>query len=176
MPYPSGGLPGPTRDTPGVDDGVLLADFRGLAEEYVALIDGVEAGEKLLAELASLLPRLYSSATELPDVRPEGDDEPARESRFEDWQLIGGRLDRLLGDHDLYWAVDPTGTAEQEPTAGSLSDDLADIYLDLNDGLEAPHGRRACGRRRLGVAVLVLVALGRPRRRRDPRHPRANGR
>ena len=118
-----------------MDDGALLADFRGLAEEYVALIDTAEHGETLLAELASLLPRLYSTATNLPDARPEGDEEPARESRFEDWQLIGGRLDRLLGDHDLYWAIDPTGTAEQEPIAGSLSDDLADIYLDLNDGL-----------------------------------------
>lgn len=135
-------VPGLTGDTPVVDDGVLLADFRGIAEEYVALIDGAEDGEKLLAELASVLPGLYASATKLPDVRPEGDDEPPRESRFEDWQLVRGRLDRLLGDHDLYWAIDPSGTAEQEPAAGSLSDDLADIYLDVNEGLRL----RATGR------------------------------
>jgi hypothetical protein len=123
-----------------MDDGVLVADFRGLAEEYVALVDGVDDGTSLLAELVTLLPRLYAIATRLPDVRPEGDDEPARESRFEDWQLIRGRLDRLLGDDDLYWVVDPSGPPEGEPAAGSLSDDLADIYLDVTDGLKLLKG------------------------------------
>ena len=118
-----------------MDDGVLLADFRGIAEEYVALIDSVEDGETLLATLASVLPSLYSTAAKLPDVRPEGGVEPKPESRFEDWQLIRGRLDQLLGDRDLYWTLDPSGQAEREPVAGSLSDDLADIYLDVNDGL-----------------------------------------
>jgi Domain of unknown function (DUF5063) len=118
-----------------MDDGDLLADFRRAAEEYVALIDGVADCETLLIELASLLPILYSIATKLPDVPPDGDDEPARESRFEDWQHIRGRLDGLFGDGDLYWAIDPSATADQEPAARSLSDDLAGIYLDVNDGL-----------------------------------------
>jgi hypothetical protein len=119
-----------------MDDVVLVGDFRRTAEAYVALVDGVEDCDTLLTELTSLLPVLYSTATKLPDVAPVGDDEPPRESRFEDWQLVSGRLDRLFGDADLYWAIDPSsGSADQEPVAGSLSDDLTDIYLDVNDGL-----------------------------------------
>ena len=69
-------------------------------------------------------------------MRRRGHEGPAGESRFEDWQRICGRLDRLLGDGDLYWGIDPAGTGEQEPVAGSLTDDLADIYLDVNEGLK----------------------------------------
>ena len=118
-----------------MDSSPAIADFRGAAEQYVTLVDGADDCQKLLVELAWLLPTLYSTAARLPDVRPEGDEEPAGESRFEDWQLIRGHFDRLLGDGDLYWAIDPSGTADQEPVAGSLSDDLADIYLDVNEGL-----------------------------------------
>ena len=118
-----------------MDDRTTQPDFRSVATRYVALIDEAEDCEQLLAGLASLLPVLYSTAVGLPDVEPETDDGPVPESRFEDWQLVRGRLDRLLGDGDLYWAIDPSGTGEQQPAAGSLSDDLADIYLDVNEGL-----------------------------------------
>jgi hypothetical protein len=112
-----------------------VAGFSAIAEAYVALIDQADDRSSLLGELAFVLPSLYSAGVRLPDVSPETDDGPVAESRFEDWQLIRGRLDWLLGDGDLYWAIDPSGSAEQEPVAGSLSDDLADIYLDVNEGL-----------------------------------------
>jgi hypothetical protein len=112
-----------------------VAEFSAIAETYVALIDRADARNSLVAGLALVLPSLYAAAARLPNVAPETDEGPVAESRFEDWQLIRGRLDRLFGDSDLYWAIDPSAGAEQEPVAGSLSDDLADIYLDVNEGL-----------------------------------------
>lgn len=112
-----------------------VAGFSAIAKTYVALIDRADDRNSLVAELAFVLPSLYATAARLPNVAPETGEGPVAESRFEDWQLIRGRLDRLFGDSDLYWAIDPSGRPEQEPVAGSLSDDLADIYLDVNEGL-----------------------------------------
>ena len=60
----------------------------------------------------------------------------------ERWKKLYDSLKQNLGDADLYWQLlEPT--RETETGAGSLADDLADIYGDINEGLvllEGPKG------------------------------------
>jgi Domain of unknown function (DUF5063) len=47
------------------------------------------------------------------------------------------RLGGLFGEKDLYWRLfEQTQQPPQEPLAGILSDDLADIWLDVKRGLQ----------------------------------------
>lgn len=49
-------------------------------------------------------------------------------------RAVSVNLTALLGESDLYWEVfDPRDLSD--PVAGSLLDDLADIYRDLRRGL-----------------------------------------
>jgi hypothetical protein len=70
---------------------------------------------------------LYTAALSLPSVEPTDAAEPARSPEApSDW--------RGFEKHETYWEVfDPYELAD--PVAGSLSDDLLDVYRDVRRGL-----------------------------------------
>ena len=113
--------------------------FRDAALRYCALIDdSVDPPvEAFLDQVAASLVELHQRALELPSVEPSGDDAPDRMGH-EEWNELFMRLGRVLGARDGYWLVhDPTDMEQYEPVFGSLADDLADIYRDLREGLDA---------------------------------------
>lgn len=118
--------------------------FVDQARQYCALIEGIEAPNSWLfaQECLRSVVRLYDRALFLPDTEPTTK-EPLDRITHQDWERVrkgvGNRLQR-----DYYWEVfEPLETQPPEPTAGSLSDDLADIWRDLKVGLLAiDNGRR----------------------------------
>lgn len=137
-----------------------VRSFAQISEEFCALIDAREqyTADELLGRVHVLLPRLYSAALALPDGRPD-DSHPAPEGVEEeddapydmDVALAESGKDRigherlgamsrslgtLIGDRDCYAEIfDPYAEPLEEAVTGMLSDDLADIYADLTDGL-----------------------------------------
>lgn len=138
-----------------------VRDFAQLAEAYCRLIDerAQYSGDQLLSRVHGLLPRLYAGALALPAVgyeapddawedEDEGDeDEPydieaalakGRKDQIpqERWWEIFRSLSSMFGEMDSYAEVfDPYGDPQEELVTGCLSDDLADIYRELGDGL-----------------------------------------
>ena len=119
--------------------------FRDIASRFCSLVDTASSmnREFLLLELYSVLPKLTDAAIELPKVElPDGDDPvPGKgdmrasiRQRQEEWSVLYKSLKEKLADWDLYHCVfDPT--KDNEVIFGSLADDIADIYRDLNVGL-----------------------------------------
>jgi hypothetical protein len=106
--------------------------FIVVVKEYLALIDGAAGytAHALLRQCAILLPEIYSLGLQLPDVEPKhiGVHRTRLESPMK-------TLTDLLGDYNRYKEVyDPLCDVDLiEPT---LSDDLADIFLDLQSPWE----------------------------------------
>jgi hypothetical protein len=102
-------------------------DFVSFVRQYEALIDGAAQARPydLLASCARLLPRIYAAGLDLPDLYADRD--------IEETSLVSSPMSALLtllGAVDRYFEVfDPV--YDREAIAASLSDDLADIYLDL---------------------------------------------
>jgi hypothetical protein len=115
------------------------AAFAAAARRYVAAVDSAPERdpELLLGDLAALLPVLYEAALQLPDVAGEVD-EPSGEARVTagQWKDVFDRLQEGLPGDDYYWTVEPSIEEEPVELAGSLADDLADIYADVKPGLD----------------------------------------
>ena len=103
-----------------------IAAFRVVAEQYVAVIDAARAHgiARLYGDLVSALPTLYAAAVQLPDIEPESADAPYRSMTHGQWATVFDGLLRMFLEDD-------------RETAGSLADDLADIYRNVKEGLDA---------------------------------------
>ncbi len=91
-----------------------------------------EGAEQQLHELRILLADLHAAVLRLPDEFD--DDAPDSKRRTQkEWESLYDDLQELPFNHyrEMY---DPF--TEDDPVVGSLADDLADIYFDLQDGLE----------------------------------------
>ena len=113
----------------------MVEPFVELVRKYLALIDGLPGltAHQFLAECAILLPQLYSSAQQLPDMElPDDDPLEGKEGSIEPPM---GNIMNLLGKYDFYSEVfDPI--VDQQGIRASLSDDLSDIYTDLKRPLQ----------------------------------------
>ena len=96
-----------------------------------------------MKQVLEALAKLYAAAHGLPDFTlPE--DAVALPASFklthEDWKALATTIQGLLGERQSYWFYfDPTlaEAPNEEPDAGMLWDDLADIYRDIKPGLHA---------------------------------------
>ena len=128
-----------------------VAEFAAAAENYVDLIDSAvkplskktrpkPRREDLLADLADALSTLYARALHLPDLwddawtfdgeREFTDEESERRRPI--FQQLSRRFERI----DYYDTVVAFGTDAGERHGHLLSDDLGDIYWDLQDGFD----------------------------------------
>ena len=100
------------------------------------LMDGDDEGEAAALAAFILLSRLLAAALALPGLEfetPEIDAADVSEDEWKDAYAAAGRL-----PVDLYRHFhDPSPDGLEEPTVGSLSDDLADVYRDVVRGLRA---------------------------------------
>lgn len=87
--------------------------------------------------------RLYERAIALPIVETDGSELLDRIST-EEWGAIRNGINNRLA-RDQYWEIfEPLEPGPAEPTVGSISDDLADIWRDVKPGLAAMDaGKRA---------------------------------
>jgi hypothetical protein len=114
-----------------------IDSFAELASSYCSLIEQHREypTEVFVGRIREILPLLYHQALKLPDVETT-DEEIHREISHEEWSRMFASLQHKLGVNDRYWEIyDPLKTEHDEAVAASLSDDLADIWRDLKDGL-----------------------------------------
>ena len=115
----------------------LALEFADTARRYCSLIDAHSAhsAEDLLRQLGTLLPELLYRGASLHMDDREADLPPVDPNRHAAWETLSDSLNAHLGDFDLYWEVfDPVNRDEDDPISATLSDGLADIYLDLVSG------------------------------------------
>ncbi len=118
-----------------------IAGFPAVAEEFCRFIDNCSSYERkhLVQEISVLLARLCEVGARLPWVSPSTEgtdftDEAVATHAREQYQL-STKLREKLGNLDEYWDVfDPT--QKEEAILCSLSQHLAEIYMDLQDALK----------------------------------------
>lgn len=105
--------------------------FAAVALAYCTMVES-EPGEAMaeMRTFAKLLAALHLSALDLPDVWDENAGDTPRAAVT---LPVRGRFANL--PLDTYWDVfDPLTVAPEAPVCNSLSDDLTDIYHDLERG------------------------------------------
>jgi Domain of unknown function (DUF5063) len=124
-----------------------LEKFAPVAREFCEFIDGATTMDR--NEFFSLLPirlaRICEAGASLPAVRLASADSEDPEIEFElecasdpaplkKWSHLQPSLSKIFGEADGYWVLF-SSTVDDAPVRGSISDDLADIYLDLQKNL-----------------------------------------
>lgn len=94
---------------------------------FVEKASALSLAERLHTARDRLL-RVYTAALSLPSVEPDDSDGAPSPDVPMDWPGFE--------DKDVYWEVfDPYKHDDNEPVAGSLADDVLDIYGDIRRGL-----------------------------------------
>jgi hypothetical protein len=129
-----------------VDDSITA--FTDQARRYCALLEdeGVRNSWIFAQECLRALLRLYDWALLLPNTEPTTDESLDRIAHL-DWEAVRKRVSERL-QRDYYWQIfEPLAVEPPEPVAGSLSDDLADIWRELKVGLlamdDTPHDKNS---------------------------------
>jgi hypothetical protein len=92
--------------------------------------------DEFVRELEPILLGVYRAGLGLDYGRVGDDVDPPDRMTTEQWSDFFQRLGRHLGSYDAYRFVFDPYDLESEPVGGRLSDDLADIYRDLCEGLD----------------------------------------
>jgi hypothetical protein len=103
---------------------VTVEAFAAAATRFIQFVEHSETldSEAFVRNVQPLVVDVYSGAMSLDGGEPADDAEPPASMSTEEWLTLFQRLQRQLAAFDA--VVD-----------GSLSDDIADIYRDLRDGL-----------------------------------------
>ncbi len=123
--------------------------FAKVAAEVCDVFERVDDLSKIefLQQLEELLPLVYSQAHRLPDPfnwEEDDDDEPYEPGpegirgaeRLARWKDLRQRITAKLSWHALvHFVYDPVSVDEREVIPADLADMLADVYLDLKNGL-----------------------------------------
>lgn len=119
----------------------VFKSFSLVASEFCSAVDSARTLERseLLSRLYEILPRLIQQGMALPAVSCTDHDteKQIEQTRMKkpDWGQLYEVLKTRIGEWDLYWQVfDPT--KDSEAVRGSLADDIADIYRDVNEGIK----------------------------------------
>lgn len=110
--------------------------FVNTAETFCAHIEAAASSERpTFVRLSfALISKLLSEAIELPEVEGKLDTRNVSEERYKEVaQLIKAKF----VDDDYYTMMFAPYEIAAEPVVGCLSDDLADIWLGVKNGLEA---------------------------------------
>jgi len=129
--------------TYGIDDPAVDA-FVSVARQYRDVIDRRDPDDPVsfMMNVQPVLAGLCHAALSLPALDeidlPNGaegfDTRDDAESLIERWRpLMQGLIDELGADADYWEVTDPYDLAH--PLQGSLADDLADVFIDLDEGL-----------------------------------------
>ena len=107
--------------------------FGVIAKRFCSVVDSASSMDRteFVAQIYRILPKVIDEAISIPEV--ESSDSP-RKKFSQQWDGLYNSLKEKLGDWNAYHQTfDPT--QDTEAIFGSLADDIADIYLDLQKGL-----------------------------------------
>ncbi len=110
-------------------------EFALVASDYCALIEAHPkmSRKKFLEGVLLTLTRLYAAGVHLPTFDSSAKYQERRLTHKQ-WQALFKSLGRKLGNLQFYWEFfNPR--FKDDPVAGNLADDLADIYRDIKPGL-----------------------------------------
>ena len=96
-----------------------------------------------MREVERVLVDLYAAGVVLDDVEPDGEAEPRDGTTRDDAAALTNGIGQKLGDFDFYSVVFDPYERDSAPVTGSLADDLADIYRDLQAGFAELRAGRA---------------------------------
>ena len=113
--------------------------FIDAARSYCSLIEAADALPRgqFVWQVGERLTRLYAAASALPETDPTGTEGPGDRIGDAEGFALAHRLKEKLGDLGRYRRVHDPYDANETGVEGSLSDDLADIYGDVKNGLTA---------------------------------------
>jgi hypothetical protein len=113
--------------------------FIDAARSYCSLIEEADALTRgqFVWQVGERLMRLYAAASALPRTDPTGIEGPEDRSGDAESFTLERRLREKMGDLGRYRRVYDPYDPNETGIEGSLSDDLADIYRDVNEGLRA---------------------------------------
>ena len=112
--------------------------FVSAAETFIAVVETADTRSRVefVRDLERALVDLYAAGLTLDDVEPS--DTSSSDARANhDVAGLQRRLAQMLGDLDFYNVVFDPYDLDAQPVTGSLADDIADIYRDLQDGFAA---------------------------------------
>ena len=129
-----------------LDESDAIKSFQLLAGKFCKAVVSLneQKPDEFLAKIASILGSLYSAALLLPDVSPKTNGRPHSKRNLlqhtKRYKHLNELLAARLGPVNIYWKVfDPPDKKSLVST--TLSDDLADICLDLENGLALHRSR-----------------------------------
>lgn len=109
-----------------VEVDIFMREARAYCE-FVETASRLSLARRLQTARERLL-SLYSAALSLPSVEPTDTDASPSGDVPSDWPGFE--------DKDFYWEMfDPYDHDEKQPVAGSLADDVLDVYRDVQRGL-----------------------------------------
>jgi len=112
-----------------------FTSFVEVARSYCATIESAATVDLDLSTTRRQLAELLATGLNLPIVDPTDDNSPS--VAHERWTVVFRSLQRALGDRDFYATTFDPYEDDAEISTGSLADDLADIWRDLREGLDA---------------------------------------
>ena len=113
-----------------------LAAFAAEARTFCRWATGEDGAEMNVASALRRVSALYAAALELPPPFTEGvsTELPEVSPRTGSVEIVRARAARL--PLQLYWEIfDPLESPPVEPVAGSIADDIGDIFQDVASGL-----------------------------------------
>jgi hypothetical protein len=118
-------------------DRLSVESFKSFAERYCAFIESSESlmrGE-FVWQLAEHFVALYDAGMKLPFAMGDDATDAPESISHDEWRVLYERLGAKLGDVDDYSFMFDPYDSTATPVIGSLSDDAADVYRDLRNGL-----------------------------------------
>ena len=113
------------------DSGDPIKNFADLAYEYCSWAENLaDPSDDDLKRAHRLLCELQLNALSLPDLDSEDTNDQLTK---EDWMDVRTRFQKF--NIDQYWKVFDVFADSEGPVLCTISDDLADIYRDLKEGL-----------------------------------------
>src|SRR6266542_3712539 len=123
-----------------------VAEFAEVAERFCSVIDKMEELSEIdfLRQIDILVPLAYAKALELPNLGFEDERQKSWHAKIdardtghhERWDEVHRRIRGKLGDHNWFrHAHDPFGPEDQEIHGVDLADELAEVYVGLENGL-----------------------------------------
>jgi hypothetical protein len=123
-------------DVPMSSDSRQLDDFAQEARSFCSWATGTDGTAMSIPVALRRVSSLYTAALDLPAPFTEGMSESVAEADPPSGSVVvvAGRASEL--PLQVYWEVfDPITESPEEPVAGSIVDDLSDIYRDVARGL-----------------------------------------
>lgn len=116
---------------------LVLNRFRAAATTFIQIVDSAADIEReaFLSRVGHSLAELYSSALDLPVVKPGTNSIDKAPFAKEAWAELCGSLSEKIGPLDSYWRIFDS-TEEESPVQGSLAGDISEIHFDLKEYLE----------------------------------------